>query len=138
MKTTKMLLMLLVVTMSFNACKKDDDKDDKNVSTDLTTTIVGLYKDAETLINVTKVDDSHVSISVSPGNIVFNNVKMNTLTSFTANSFTTTQANCQRVFTSNGTCSATNIALTINVDATALPGSGFCIDELLIFNGIRQ
>jgi len=30
--------------MSFNACEKDDDKDDKNVSIDLTTTIVGLYK----------------------------------------------------------------------------------------------
>jgi len=63
---------------------------------------------------------------------------MNTSTSFTANSFTTPEANCQKAHTINGTCPATNIGLTINIDATSLPGSGFCLDELLIFNGIRQ
>lgn len=140
MKTTKTLLMLLAVSLSFTACNKDDDND----SGDLTTGIVGHYVNAadNTDITVNKIDDTHVSIQFSTGNgstnysSAFANVLMNSATSFTLGTATGTDG-CGRILTGTGTYSNNNISMFLTKDDPT-NGVGSCGDTTESISATRQ
>lgn len=110
---TKLLLFLMTALLSFTQCKKDDNDGDNG--NDLTTDIVGRYEnpdDYDLLVIVNKVDDNTVSITLQNGyfDLVFNDVTMQSKTSFTLNEFIEDSAN---KYSGQGTNSINNISLNV-------------------------
>lgn len=120
MKNISLIACALFVFVS--ACKKADD------GTDLTASITGHYTNSaqNTDIVVNKVDDTHISITLSTGSgsgsysVAFPSATMTSANAFTLNTVTQNGASCigEETYSGTGTHTGNNISLFMTIVGT--------------------
>lgn len=137
---TKLFLFLMTALLSFTQCKKDgEDGDNGN---DLTLDIVGRYDNVadDLIIVVNRVDDNTVSISLDQQggiNQTFNDVTLQSKTSFTLNEIRVNDNNTSNPFaytySGQGTNSANNISISIKEALDYVNSNDFDSDNTITY-----
>jgi hypothetical protein len=137
---TKLLLFLMTAFLFLTQCKKDDNDGDN--SNDLTIDIVGRYDNVadDLIIVVNRVDDNTVSISLDQQggiNQTFNDVTLQSKTSFTLNEIRVNDNNTSNPFaytySGQGTNSANNISISIKEALDYVNSNDFDSDNTITY-----